>query len=1630
MKKKILIGIIGLVVIVIGVVCLILLLPKDETYRSIKVFKIEGTVEVSRNSEVFEAYEQMMLKNNDEVSVGENESLILKLDSDKYICLDENTKIKLISSEKDSSKTVIELKEGKIIGEVKEKLKDGETFEVETPNSVMAIRGTTFSVEVDEETEEYEVTYQVVDGVIEVLVFDQTTGSTKVNSVSIESEECAKVSVDKSAYIDSDSLKDLKDQALTGEIPVNEYDSVDNYINSSDEVVVEKGEYEDSDFDGLLDLTEYNYRIITVSSSFSVKGTNIAGEHLYENSEKFTVTITADEVEGKVVNNWLVNGKILIIETQDSDEVPSIIELEVNDKLLVEVEYKDIDINCEHDFQTEIVESTCTKHGTETSICSKCGEIESVTELPLKDHSFGEWYQSQEYEDKHERECKCGELETENCTFDEGKVTKEPTHTEEGIKTYTCTECGRIKEESVEKTEGHEFGEWYQSQKYEDKHERECKCGELETGNCTFDEGKVTKEPTHTEEGIKTYTCTECGRIKEEPVEKTEGHEFGEWYQSKEYEDKHERVCKCGELETGNCTFDEGKITKDPTHTEEGIKTYTCTGCGRTKEEPVEKTEGHEFGEWIPDEVEEDKHYRECLCGELETGSCTFDEGKVTKEPTHTEEGIITYTCTECGRTKEEPVEKTEGHEFGEWTPDEVEEDKHYRECLCGELETGDCEFTENSSDNGLIIYTCTICGREKETSGITIVVYGGTATFEGKETVKFDTAQYGEKANVYIAQADDVLNVSLTNQEGRTFKHWVSGAGTIIPDEQFSMLVLRSGYYYPVFEDTDLNDFSNREKIFEGNCEEGTLYMSTNSKGDVKYELEFVTGGYHASYETTPYNSQYHKHECSVCGEVIYEKHEEMDREVIKPSTHTEEGQMKYECNCGYEWYEVIPTTEEHSIDYDEWDIIEKSENGEYGKYRVHCQYCDYYEEYWYLNNDDLSSFLEGKMINYQYTYGGKVCHDEYYYSYTNEKGEKVYIWAIQYESERTSNKDNNDTYIFMYIDDEDSTTIEPIYLSKSRGDKISEYLWAIYGYAYDVNDWIKTLDSPDYNIGCGNGMLLSNSMSARSSVFESYHDYWAETYNDLRIPTSKEYNDLSNTSWEISYEGKGFQGGYYENEEYVTTGGRDVIWYVKDAGTSYKKYMYVDKETGITYGYEDLGTYYRTVFIMRTCKEIVSPEEFEKLDEAGKSVVYSYGDIENDIKSLCSKRTAFNNFTLTLPETTTAFRFLFGDYSDNVEISYSNTNEYYNNAHVYNSGYPITLTWQDNEGVVFDRYEIWDFESRTWVTLSESPTYTFNTSTDPVRDAVYARVIYHEVDVPIEPGETYQVTVENGYFYIDGEEYTGTIEVAGGTTVNIYSDYIEGKTFEYWVDGDGNQYSDYSITINSDMVLTAVYTDATYTVYVSGWDYNSYVSVNGGEQSYTGEFTGKIGDTFEISSFQILDSEYNVFMGWYIETNVSGSWEYLFLSETQTFTYEITGKESGSIYGVWTTGENPFTKKYVDIRMENGFVIFGGGEVISDAILENAYSVISVSKSGRATFFDDPTDETYYKAWDVAFRYEIDGEINHNYYEEYDNEYDFYPAECWIDNPEYSYPDGVINVSGYIMTGEEGSGEVILPS
>ncbi|MBR4720187.1 MAG: hypothetical protein IK057_00330, partial [Clostridia bacterium] len=167
----------------------------------------------------------------------------------------------------------------------------------------------------------------------------------------------------------------------------------------------------------------------------------------------------------------------------------------------------------------------------------------------------------------------------------------------------------------------------------------------------------VTTPATHTAEGVKTYTCTVCGATKTEPIAKLTGHTFGEW--TKVDDTNHKRTCECGEEETEAHTWDEGVVTTEPTTTSEGVKTYTCTVCGATKTETIEKLPSvhtHSFGDWT--KVDDTNHKRVCACGEEETEAHAWDEGVVTTEPTTTSEGVKTYTCTVCGATKTEAIPK------------------------------------------------------------------------------------------------------------------------------------------------------------------------------------------------------------------------------------------------------------------------------------------------------------------------------------------------------------------------------------------------------------------------------------------------------------------------------------------------------------------------------------------------------------------------------------------------------------------------------------------------------------------------------------------------------------------------------------------------------------------------------------------------------------------------------------------------------------------------------------------------------------------------------------------------------------------------------------------------------------
>ena len=152
-------------------------------YRSIKVFSVDGSVNVIRNKKTIDAEENMKLKNNDTVSVLEMSSAVLKLDNDKFVMVKENTTLKLVATgKKNNTKTRIIVEEGGVVVEVKEKLKEKETFEIASSNSVMAIRGTQISFSVEVKDNKITTSVAVLEGSTQILLFkDEKLSATTLN---------------------------------------------------------------------------------------------------------------------------------------------------------------------------------------------------------------------------------------------------------------------------------------------------------------------------------------------------------------------------------------------------------------------------------------------------------------------------------------------------------------------------------------------------------------------------------------------------------------------------------------------------------------------------------------------------------------------------------------------------------------------------------------------------------------------------------------------------------------------------------------------------------------------------------------------------------------------------------------------------------------------------------------------------------------------------------------------------------------------------------------------------------------------------------------------------------------------------------------------------------------------------------------------------------------------------------------------------------------------------------------------------------------------------------------------------------------------------------------------------------
>ena len=136
-------------------------------YRSVKLEEYEGTVNLTRQEKLVEPYKGIMLIPGDLVETLQGAFALLFVDNDKHLEVKENTKLCINAIGTDESGEVtIDLSYGEALIEIENKLNDQSSFKVNTPNAVLAVRGTTFDVSYN--AEENTSTIDVKEGTVAV----------------------------------------------------------------------------------------------------------------------------------------------------------------------------------------------------------------------------------------------------------------------------------------------------------------------------------------------------------------------------------------------------------------------------------------------------------------------------------------------------------------------------------------------------------------------------------------------------------------------------------------------------------------------------------------------------------------------------------------------------------------------------------------------------------------------------------------------------------------------------------------------------------------------------------------------------------------------------------------------------------------------------------------------------------------------------------------------------------------------------------------------------------------------------------------------------------------------------------------------------------------------------------------------------------------------------------------------------------------------------------------------------------------------------------------------------------------------------------------------------------------------
>lgn len=296
-------------------------------------------------------------------------------------------------------------------------------------------------------------------------------------------------------------------------------------------------------------------------------------------------------------------------------------------------------------------------------------------------------------------------------------TTKEPTTTSKGINTRTCSVCGETETQEVAKLKPSHVHRYQLEVKaptcVESGSTRHyCSCGSVYWTDRTEALGhkwsawKTVKESTESSVGTKERTCSVCKQTETDTIPMlNHKHTYTTQVVAATCTTDGYTLhrCACGDSYKDNAVKAKGHTwggwvtTKEPTETTTGINTRTCSVCKQTESQTIDKLEHtHKYTDQVVAATCTTGGYTEhtCSCGasykdnQTSATGHTWGEWVTTKQPTESENGVKTRTCSVCKQTETASIDKIQ-HEHNTTLTDSkaatcTENGYEVWSCACG----------------------------------------------------------------------------------------------------------------------------------------------------------------------------------------------------------------------------------------------------------------------------------------------------------------------------------------------------------------------------------------------------------------------------------------------------------------------------------------------------------------------------------------------------------------------------------------------------------------------------------------------------------------------------------------------------------------------------------------------------------------------------------------------------------------------------------------------------------------------------------------------------------------------------------------------------------------------------------